>query len=181
MKVLGKEDQRGKDMGHNIIKIPLRGRFAGQFAIVDRTEENFKLLERKWSCDKYGYPMTTIECSKSFHLHHFILPPNKNFQIVVDHKNGNKFDCRKENLRYVSRGENNFNTGKRRDCSNGYPGVYKAIRKNGTAKWYARISKHGKTINLGFFDTKKEAIVARRAAEITYYGYNLNIKARYGD
>ena len=165
----------------DIIKIPLRGRFAGQFAIVDRTEENFKLLERKWSCDKYGYPMTTVEYSKPCHLHHFILPPNKDFQIVVDHKNGNKLDCRKENLRYVSRGENNFNTGKRRDCTNGYPGVYSAIRKNGTTKWYARISKHGKTVGLGFFDTKKEAVAARRAAEITYYGYNLNVEVDCGE
>ena len=39
-------------------------------------------------------------------------------------------------------------------------------------KWRARISVETKEIHLGLFDTFEEAVIAREAAELKYYGFN---------
>jgi hypothetical protein len=39
-------------------------------------------------------------------------------------------------------------------------------------KWRARISTETKEIHLGIFETFEEAVAAREAAELKYYGFN---------
>ncbi len=52
----------------------------------------------------------------------------------------------------------------------GYPGVDFKRDKN---KWRATIKYFGQRIHVGYYSTKEEAIVARRNAEIAYFGDNL--------
>ena len=79
--------------------------------------------------------------------------------MVVDHINHNRLDNRKQNLRLCTQGENLRNKKVK--------GVTFDKRRN---KWYARIMINRKNLHLGSFDTKEEAIEARKQAEIEYFG-----------
>jgi hypothetical protein len=83
----------------------------------------------------------------------------------IDHINGIRDDNRIVNLRSVNHEANTQNAKRRRDNITGTVGVSYYASK-GT--WRARINKAGKTILLGYFRTKEEAIAARKAAERMY-------------
>lgn len=88
-----------------VCKIPLFARWKGiaGFAITD--VDLYKLLiVRHWKFGQYPY---TSKNNKKISIHNMILPHRDNF--VVDHKNGNTYDNRKTNLRYVTRQQNNQN------------------------------------------------------------------------
>jgi hypothetical protein len=76
----------------------------------------------------------------------------------IDHINGVRDDNRLENLRHVSRSENQRNCKLRRDSSSGVTGVR---RSHGCSTWTAFIGN----VRLGAFKTKEAAIAARKAAE----------------
>jgi len=86
-------------------------------------------------------------------------------KIVVDHINHNVLDNRKDNLRLCSHRQNMYN---RNDDIKGYSWDYHS------GKWNAYIKKD-RLIHLGSFDTEYEAIVARRNAEIEYFGEFANL------
>lgn len=81
---------------------------------------------------------------------------------VIDHINRDKTDNRIQNLRQVSRQENNINIAPRRNNKSGYKGVdwYKPY-----GKWRSRIKIYGKETSLGYFDSLDDAIAARKLAE----------------
>lgn len=85
---------------------------------------------------------------------------------IVDHINMNKLDNRKCNLRIADKKINSINRGLQSNNKTGYKGVYHD-RRYGT--WNARVTVDGKTIHLGTFPTKEEAIAARKAGEEKYY------------
>ena len=78
--------------------------------------------------------------------------------LVVDHINRNKLDNRRENLRLVTRSENSYNSGMRKNNTSGYKGVDYHNNRN---QYRARFG----TKHLGWFNTKEEAIAAREKAE----------------
>lgn len=95
----------------------------------------------------------------------------------IDHINGIRNDNRLENLRRCSKSENSINKILQSNNTSGYPGV---IFRSDTKKWSAFIGK-GKVIKdgvvvssgrtyLGCFNTKIEAIEARKAAEKLIFG-----------
>ena len=83
----------------------------------------------------------------------------------IDHRNGDPSDNRISNLRAVSRTINQRN--QKRHCRNtsGVPGVHFS---KAPQKWLASIKIGGKSIHLGLFDEKGDAVDARRAAERRY-------------
>lgn len=81
---------------------------------------------------------------------------------TIDHVNGDRMDNRIENLRDVDAAGNARNAKRRDDNLSGVTGVGFYPK---TGRWRARINRDGKTILLGYFDTKAEAIAARKAAE----------------
>lgn len=81
---------------------------------------------------------------------------------LIDHINRNPDDNRICNLRLATNSQNQQNTKVRKDNLCGQKGIsYIANEK----KWRARISKNGKTINLGRFKSFDAAINARKIAE----------------
>lgn len=134
---------------------PIRG-----FAIVDDKDYR-KLSKYKWYLSKLGYPVRGVykfgKVTKVY-LHTEILGKKTGYQ--VDHINGNKSDNRRKNLRFVTQRHNTRN----RDIR----GYIKT--KNG--KYLAFISVARTRINIGTFATEKEAIKARKDAEIEYWGEN---------
>lgn len=88
-------------------------------------------------------------------------------KMFIDHKNRVRNDDRWCNLRECNNSQNQMNKGLQRNNKSGIPGVYFYKQKN---KWVANIRKDGKTIYLGIFDSKYDAIECRKKAEIQLFG-----------
>ena len=84
-----------------------------------------------------------------------------------DHKNRNTLDNRKENFRQASSLENARN---RSVPNNNTSGVIGVSWHKGKGKWQTRIMVDYKSIYIGAFLNKEDAIKARLRAEAKYYG-----------
>lgn len=80
----------------------------------------------------------------------------------IDHINGAPDDNRISNLRVVKNWENARNKSKPKRNTSGVVGV---SWRQDLGRWAARIGAGRNSVALGFFDTKMEAIAARRGAE----------------
>lgn len=89
----------------------------------------------------------------------------------IDHKNRVRTDNRKRNLRLAEGREldNLQNIPKRPSNTSGHPGV---CRTTNGKKWRAYVSSQYKQINLGAFDTKREAIAARKAGKAMHHQFH---------
>lgn len=115
-------------------------------------------------CLRQGYP-TFRNGSEVVSLHRLV---NKTpVGMDTDHINGNKLDCRKANLRTCTRQQNGFNRGANKNSKTGVVGV---CWNTGKGKWQADIRHNRRRIYLGLFDLLADAIAARKAAEIKYFG-----------
>jgi hypothetical protein len=94
-------------------------------------------------------------------LHRLIMGEPKG--KIVDHKFGNHFDNRRENLRICGNTENSRNAKKPKTNTSGFKGVTK--RGN---KWEANIKFDGRLIYLGRYETAEEAamIYNKKAREL---------------
>jgi hypothetical protein len=88
----------------------------------------------------------------------------------IDHINHVKSDNRLVNLRDATSHENCRNQTLHKRNKSGVCGVY--IYKP-TGKWLASIRVNNKTINLGYFNNKRDAVATRKEAEIKY-GFHEN-------
>ena len=127
-------------------------------------EDIDKVKNVKWFLDKKrGYTIGKLKGNIKIRLHRFLMNCKKYDGNEIDHKNRNKLDNMKNNLRFVTRSENMLNINKRIDNTSGHKGVY--FHKN-EKKWSARLSIKGESKYLGFFDQKEDAIKARKDAEL---------------
>ena len=94
-------------------------------------------------------------------LHVYGVWPDKN----IDHLNHDRADNRIENLREATQAENRKNLRLSKDSISGVIGV-NLVRKTGS--WFARIKVNGRTIGLGTYKDKFEAICARLSANNKY-------------
>lgn len=86
--------------------------------------------------------------------------------MQIDHFNHNKQDNRKNNLRFVTNGENQLNVHRpHKNNTSGYVGVNYDKTHN---IWYARIQINGKNKYLGSSKNKEDAIRMRKEAEKLY-------------
>lgn len=80
----------------------------------------------------------------------------------IDHINGDPSDNRIANLRDVGKQQNARNAQTNTKNTSGVTGVRFCTERE---KWHAFIARDGLAINLGRFNTKAEAMIARKAAE----------------
>ena len=113
-----------------------------------------------------GYLCVGIN-NRIYYLHRLVwmyvngeFPPHE-----IDHINGIRDDNRIDNLRAVTRLENQRNQKLRVTNKSGVNGVSWDKKMN---KWKACVSVKGKTVNLGHFVRKGDAILARRIANEKY-------------
>lgn len=126
-----------------------------------------KLKHYTWFVNDMGYAMTHKNvCGKDVMENFHVEVMGKQKGMVVDHINRNKLDNRKENLRFVTQRTNVINQGIRKTNTSGVTGVRK--RKD-TGRWTAHIVVNYKSISLGCYDTKAEAVNARKIAEEKYF------------
>lgn len=117
--------------------------------------------------DKKNYAYFSIRgTSKKVTVHRFLMglaDTKYSIDQVIDHINGDSLDNRKSNLRICTQHENSKNGRKK----NKTVGVRYIKSYNGTnkGKWNAQITSNYKTIFLGYYDTKEEAILARLKKE----------------
>tara|TARA_R110000772_G_scaffold67291_1_gene149376 strand:- start:549 stop:1058 length:510 start_codon:yes stop_codon:yes gene_type:complete len=88
----------------------------------------------------------------------------------LDHVNHSRSDNRMDNLREVTRSENQQNASKRKDNVSGVTGVH---WHKANSKWKADIQVEGNRLHLGSFTQRWHAIRARKLAEIGY-GFHQN-------
>lgn len=119
----------------------------------------------KWfahnSSNKKGYwGNYVVATDRKVRLHRYVMRLDDPV-LIIDHLNGDTLDNRKQNLRIITRSENNKNVRKRINNTSGYTGVQMNKR---TGLWLATIWLHHNKFYLGEFDTREEASIAYRAA-----------------
>jgi hypothetical protein len=80
--------------------------------------------------------------------------------VYIDHVNGDRADDRWVNLREATPSDNMCNRKRQSHNTSGHVGV--SFEKQ-RGLWRARITKNGRTLDLGFFPTSEAAAGARRA------------------
>lgn len=107
-------------------------------------------------------------------LHRFILNMKigQSTGAVVKHLNGDKLDCRRENLLLTTKGVALATAkNKQRAVRNksGFKGV-SPIKQNGKIRWRARVTIDKKEISVGHFETPEDAAIEYDKAMIRIYG-----------
>jgi len=90
--------------------------------------------------------------------------------LDIDHEDGIHANNKWKNLRLATNGQNNWNNHRLyKNNTSGKRGVSWESARGG---WIARVNVEGRPIHLGFFkeDKLKDAIAARRAGELKYFG-----------
>lgn len=87
--------------------------------------------------------------------------------VWCDHKDRNELNNRKYNLRTATKQENARNHNRQKNNTSGFIGVCQ-IKKCGS--WRASITINKKTISLGSYKEKEDAVRARLLAEKQYFG-----------
>lgn len=137
----------------------------GKVALVD-DEDYPELAPHSWCVHgkrSVAYAARRRSGGGTLLMHRVILGDKTGFDI--DHINGNGLDNRKANLRWATRSQNSANRGRNKNNKSGITGVYYL-----PARWMASIKVNYVNHFLGHFDTKDEAIAARRGAEKRYHG-----------
>tara|TARA_R110000765_G_scaffold21534_1_gene55267 strand:- start:142 stop:627 length:486 start_codon:yes stop_codon:yes gene_type:complete len=121
----------------------------------------------RFQLNKYGY--VTYSGAKDGlngkFLHRIIMDdPEGQF---IDHINRDPLDNRRDNLRIVTRQENNMNLSIKKNNKSGITGVH---WHKGNGKWVAQIKYKNKKIYLGIFEKLEAARKARKDAEMKYFG-----------
>jgi hypothetical protein len=151
----------------------------GLFTEVD-TEDAIELLGMgSWSYsarnkDKQtgGYAGRYID-GKYVYMHVYIAR-KMGLQGKVDHKDRNRLNNKRENLREATFSEDRRNRKVFKNNTSGYKGVYfkkaQPEHRRHHDKWYAAISYNGIQMQSGYFDTIEEAIEERKRMIKLYYG-----------
>jgi hypothetical protein len=151
----------------NYAEIILRNRNKDEIARGLISLDDVELIkEIKWHLRNDGY-IGSNKPKNGTLLHRYIMNPQES--KVVDHKNRNKLDCRRDNLRVCTQSENNKNSGMRKDNSSGVRGI-RVNKGNAIRPYVAEIFVNNKKIHLGCYETLEEAEKVRRNAEIEYFG-----------
>lgn len=116
-------------------------------------------LPGRLSIGSHGYAQLTGVEYNVVLFHRWLLGCTFADGKVVDHRNRNKLDCRRANLRITTPSGNNQNRlpGQRR---NAYPA---------RGKWQAKVKLHGRVHTLGTFPTREEAQAVAEAWKATHF------------
>jgi hypothetical protein len=131
------------------VRISLRSKGGTTYCDIDSADA--ELAERRWHLNRDGYVVRNYwikgKCFTEFLARTIMSAPAG---VEVDHKDGNKLNNRRSNLRLATRGQQNQN--RVSWAASGYKGVH----RNGK-RWKALVHINGERHYLGTFDTPEEA------------------------
>lgn len=143
------------------IEIIVYSKLGDRSILIDK--EDREIVENNRWHIRSGYASAWINGKKQL-MHRLLLG---NPLREIDHKNGNRIDNRRNNLRECTGQENSLNKGMLSNNTSGCTGV---TYYNDRKKWRAFITKGKKITHLGFYDNIEDAIVARKKAEKDIFG-----------
>jgi len=139
------------------------------------TLDDIVLCEYRWSASVMRDSCYVVRCERfngskhSLFLHRAILQRVLGRKLlpseIVDHKDGNPLNNRRDNLRLATKVDNQRNSRKPKNNTSGYKGVYKHA-----GRWVAMIRTNENKKHLGRFDTPEEAYEAYCEAAKKYHG-----------
>jgi len=131
------------------------------FSFIVNTEDLPKVQGVLWNENK-GY----VYNKNRGRLHKMIVQTSGQ-NDKIDHRDGDKTNNTRDNLRVCSHIENSRNIHHNRRNTSGYKGVWWDKRHK---KWRAGIGYNGKNIKLGYFVSKEEAAKAYNHAATKFFG-----------
>ena len=152
----------------NNISYKLSGKYGEGKTVLLSKEDADRLNNKSLCCHAAGYVI--IWDKKAQYLHRWLFNLDKDDKRCVDHIDGNKLNCTRENLRLCTVSENMHNRskiGKNGITASKYKGVVK--HKSYPNKWVATCRKDNVVYRIGIYDTEKEAAIA----------YNNKVKELY--
>lgn len=127
----------------------------GKVALVSFEDYN-EVAKFNWTFDgRYvsrKEPMLNGKLGKKVYLHRYIMKPEDN--LVVDHINGDKLDCRRMNMRVCTSSSNSLNVCLSKKNRSGYRGVG---WDRWSHIWYAEFNHQGIRYRKKGFNTPREA------------------------
>ncbi|MGA2173295.1 MAG: AP2 domain-containing protein [Sedimentisphaerales bacterium] len=144
----------------------------GEWTILDQ-QDYYRLGSFKWHIQGNGRKLYAIRDVKTapgktklLSLHREIMKPPKRF--LVDHKNRDSLDNRRENLRLATRAQNSYNRQKKKGkMSSKYIGISFDKR---CQRWVVRIEHKGKHHWIGRFKSEEAAAHTYDKAAKKYRG-----------
>lgn len=146
----------------------------GYTAVVDDQDYDM-VIKHKWFVTDVNRSVQyarTIIVGKTVLMHRLIMGLVDTPEIIVDHRNRCGLDNRRENLRICSHSENAANTRSKSGSKSGYKGIHPY---GNTGGWRAAVSKEGKKVWSGVFDTEFEAALAYDAVARKVFGEFANL------
>ena len=127
--------------------------------LIVKKSWNPKVFQIGDSCVKNNHTYPTV-CIKTvrYKAHKIVFGLVYNYiPKIIDHIDKDKSNFKIDNLREVTKSQNEWNRTKRSDNTSGYKGVWYHKQRN---KWAAEITFHGKSHKLGLFLTPELAAEA---------------------
>lgn len=147
------------------MEIPLNN---GMVTLID-DEDYERVSKYKWEARKHShaYYADSIERVRKVSMHRFIMGLEKGDKRLVDHRDNNTLNNKKDNLRVCNAHESARARRKSKNNSSGFKGVCWSKR---SSKWCAYIKVDYKKIHLGRYPDVIEAAKAYDEAATKYFG-----------